>query len=72
MEHGQQYPSETVKIKSHVCEKEITRKNYKHHNRNVHQKKDPEDLTPFGQSNLTSFFTQSMVVKGKVREAADD
>ena len=51
------------------------RKNYKQHIRNVHPKKDPDDLTPFGQSKLTSFFTQAgpaKVVTGKVGEGADN
>ena len=69
MEHGHQFPSETVKIKCQFCEKEIMRRNYKPHTRNVHPKKDLDDLPPFGHSKLTCFFTQAgpaMVVEGKV------
>ena len=50
------------------------RKNYKQHIRNVHPKKDPDDLTPLGQSRLTSFFTQAVpakVVKDMASEGGD-
>ena len=70
MEHGQQFLSETVKVKCQFCEKEIMRKNYKQHIRNVHPKKDPDDLTPLGQSRLTRFFKQA--VPDKVVEVASE
>ena len=54
------YASETVVIKCRVksCQLSLMRKNYKEHLNKKHPKENPQDLSPFGQIKISSFFSR--------------
>ena len=56
MDTGKQSLAQNVKLKCRVCTKEVYRKNYKTHLQSSHPSQNCEDLSPLGQSKITSLF----------------
>ena len=68
---AQHYVSETVMIKCRVktCQVSLMRKNYKDHLIKRHPRENPQDLSPFGQSKISNFFSQAHVSALPSRQA---
>lgn len=50
--------SETTQIKCRICHKEMLRKNYKAHLKNVHPTENSDDTTPFSQRTISDLFSK--------------
>ena len=52
------FVSETIHIKCRICHKEMLRKNYKAHLKNVHPNENSQDTTPFSQRTISDLFSK--------------
>jgi hypothetical protein len=53
---GDQFISETVRVRCRICKKDMLRKNYKPHLKISHPDQNANDLSPHGQPKLMDIF----------------
>ena len=61
------FPSETATLKCRFCRKQLLRKNYKSHIKDVHPGENFDDLKPCGQSTISDMFNRQ--IRDKVGNA---
>ena len=61
------FPSETATLKCRFCRKQLLRKNYKSHIKDVHPGENFDDLKPCGQSTISDMFNRQ--IRDKVGKA---